>query len=295
MILAATPAPAPELGALCHSEMHRDLDARIYHSAMDIPSCSLLKAMLESPAHYMAQMLADKSKSPAKNFGTLVHSLVLEPGAFSREYAVFPGKRDGRDTDFKTFCAINLGRTVIDELELAAARELAEKVLQRKVLGRPFADFVSEGIPEASIFYTDPTTGVRLRTRIDLLHPEIVFDLKTTMHPTVAAWTRQALSLHYDMQSYMYTLAVSLFRGATTPPPFVFIAAESDRPHSIGVYTAGESFMNNGGRKYQAALGGYSACNSIGHWPDAGQDAVLEIEHWQAMTDRPDWMQTPSA
>lgn len=293
-IIATPSASVIERGALSDAEMHHNLDAHTYHASVDIPSCSLLKAMLDSPAHYQAQLLASQSKSAAKDFGTLVHALVLEPGSFSREYAVFPGKRDGRDTDFKAFCATNAGRNVIDEFELASARELADKVLQRKVLGRPFGDFVAEGNPEASLFYTDPATGVRCRARIDLLHPEGIFDLKTTMHPTAGAWLRQALNLHYDMQSYMYTLAVSLFRGVTSPPPFIFIAAENERPHSIGVYTAGGSFMENGGRKYQTALGGYAACCKVGHWPDASSDAVLEISHWQAMTDRPDWMQSPS-
>lgn len=294
MTTTTQPLVQIEHGALSDAQIHHGLSAKTYHASVDIPSCSLLKAMLTSPAHYQAKLLASQSKSAAKDFGTLIHTLVLEPGKFSSEYAVFTGKRDGRDSEFKAFCAKNSGLNVIDEVELAAARLLAEKVLQRRVHGRPFGDFVAEGIPEASLFYTDPTTGVRCRARIDLLHPEAVFDLKTTMHPTPGAWTRQALALHYDMQSYMYTLAVSLFHGLTTPPPFVFIAAENEQPHSIGVYRAGASFVENGGRKYQAALGGYAACCKVGHWPDASSDGVLEITHWQAMTDRPEWMQAHS-
>lgn len=247
--------------------------------------------MLVSPGHYQAQLHASPTKSPARDFGTLVHNLVLEPGMFSREFAVFPGKRDGRDPDFKKFCLQNNLLHVIDEFELAAARKLADKVLSRPVMGRPFGDFVSEGIPEASIFFTDPATDIRCRTRIDLLHPEFVFDLKTTMHPSKNAWLRQALSLHYDMQSYMYGLANCLLRGQSKPSPFVFIAAENEMPHSVSVFTAGETFVENGGRKYQAALSGYAACARVNHWPDAGTDAVLEINHWQAANDRPDWMQ----
>jgi hypothetical protein len=284
-------AHSVEHGALCDSELHRGLDAHLYHSSVDLPSCSLLKAMLISPAHYQAQLLARHTKSAARDCGTLVHALVLEPGTFSREFAVFPGKRDGRDSDFKAFLLANAGRSVIDELELDAGRRLAEKILHRQVMGRPFGDLVSEGTPEASIYYTDPATGIRCRVRIDLLHPEGVFDLKTTMHPTASAWLRQALSLHYDMQSYMYVLAVSLLRGATTPPPFVFVAAENEMPHSVSVYPAGSTFIENGGKKYQTALGGYAACSKVGYWPDASSDAVLEINHWQAMGDKPSWAQ----
>ena len=277
-------------GALCNSEMHQGLDAGIYHAGIDSQSCSLLKAMLTSPAHYKAQFFAQRTNSPSMDFGTLIHNLVLEPGSFSKEYAVYPGKRDGRSQEFKTFCGKNPGRTVIDEVEFRSAKILADKILDRVVVGRPFGDWVSEGTPEATVYYDDPTTGVRCRVRIDLWHPEVTFDLKTTIHAHSGTWLRQALSLHYDMQAYMYSLAATLYSGCSSPKPFVFIAAESDVPHSVSVYTAGSSFIENGGKKYQSALGGYTACARVNHWPDAGSDTVLEINHWQAVSDRPSWM-----
>lgn len=276
-------------GALGDSRMHIGLPADQYHSDVDVQSCSLLKAMHVSPAHYLAQFHERHSTSKSRDFGSLVHTLVLEPGLFSREYAVYDGDGDARSAEFKAFKAANVGREVIDELTYARAKSLSEKVLSRTVRGRPFGDYVSEGYPEVSIYYTDPSTGVACRCRLDLLHPEFIFDLKTTQHAERDAWLRQGLSLHYDMQAYMYALAVALFFGHSEPSPFVFMAAESTAPFTVNVLTAGSTFLENGGRKYQAALSGYAACARVNHWPGPEVEDVVEIQHWQMAQSAPAW------
>lgn len=96
-------------------------------------------------------------------------------------------------------------------------------------------------------------------------------------------------SLHYDMQAYMYSLAVALFFGHSEPSPFVFMAAESTAPFTVNVLTAGSTFLENGGRKYQAALSGYAACARVNHWPGPEVEDVVEIQHWQMAQSVPAW------
>lgn len=269
-------------GVLGQSVKYSALPAADYHADIDVQSCSLLKPMLTSPAHYQAQFFEVRESTPAMEFGTLIHTLVLEPHLFLAQYAVFPGKRNGRDKDFKAFCAANMGKSVIDEVVLGAARILVDKILHRMFRGRPFGDYLSEGEPEASIYFADPVTGVQCRIRIDLLHPEFLFDLKTSAFIAERDWVRHALSLDYDLQAYMYSLGLCLFTGRQTPVPFVFITAESDLPFSVSAFTAGESFLVEGGRKYREAISAFTACNSVGHWPDAGAETTIELDYWQA-------------
>ncbi|PKO68732.1 MAG: hypothetical protein CVU22_07460 [Betaproteobacteria bacterium HGW-Betaproteobacteria-16] len=276
-------------GALGSSVLHANLPAKEYHSDITVQSCSLLKPMLLSPAHYKSQFLERHTSSVAKDLGTLIHCLVLEPGKFSQEFVVYHGEKDGRVAEFKTFCHQNPNRMVIDDVAFGAARRMSNKILETVVRGRPFGDYVAEGIPEATIYYTDPSTNVRCRTRIDLLHPEITFDLKTTAYPERDAWLRHGLSLNYDMQAYMYSLAVSLFYGEPSPRPFIFVVGESTPPHSVSRFTAGETYIENGGRKYKEALSGFAACSSVNHWPDLGREEVIEVDHWQASRPTSAW------
>lgn len=278
-------------GALASSRKVVGMPAEEYHGCIDVQSCSLLKAMLTSPAHYKARLFEPPVGTKAKDFGTLIHTLVLEPQSFASRYAVYPGVRDGRDAAYKAFAAAHNGLTVIDDLSLQGARQMAEAILERHFRGRPFADYLAEGQKEVTVFYTDPTTGVECRVRIDLLHPEFLFDLKTALSVARGDWLRQAMGLHYDLQCYMYSLAECLFEGRESAPPFVFVAAESTPPHSVSVFTAGESFVTSGGQKYRQALTAYAACSQVDLWPDLGQEDTLELEPWMAAAacTEPEW------
>lgn len=276
-------------GFAAGSRMYANLPASQYHSDKEALSCSMLKPLLESPAHFQASLLSLNKATKAMDFGSLVHGLVLEPHMIGNDFSIYPGIYDGRSSDYKTFLAKNSSRLVVDEPTFNRARNLAEKILNRTVFGRPFGDFVNEGIPEASIYIEEPTTGLLLRTRLDLYHPEYSFDLKTTRHGVISAFVRDAVDMHYDLQAFMYTIARSLYEGKTKPAKFVFIAAETEEPNSIHQVTAGETFMSNGAKKFQEVLSVYSACMKTGFWPDSSGNAEAEIEPWQSFTGKSDW------
>jgi hypothetical protein len=278
-------------GELANSRKVTGMPADDYHHCIDIQSCSLLKPMLVSPAHYKAQFFEPPTTTKAKDFGTLIHTLVLEPQSFASRYAIYPGIKDGRDTAFKAFAAAHPGLTVIDDVSLREASQLAGAILERRFRGRPIADYLAEGEKEVTVFYTDPSTRVPCRVRMDLLHPEFVFDLKTALSVARADWLRQAMGLHYDLQCYMYSQAECLCAGRESALPFVFIAAENMPPHSVSVFTAGESFITSGAQKYQQALTAFAACRQVDLWPGLGQEDTLELDPWMAAaaSAEPEW------
>lgn len=276
-------------GFAAGSRMYANLPSDQYHSDKEALSCSMLKPLLESPAHFQANLLSLNKATKAMDFGSLVHGLVLEPHLIGNEFSIYPGIADGRSAEYKAYLVKNASRLVVDEPTFSRARKLAEKILHRDVFGRPFGDFVREGTPEASIYVEEPTTGLILRTRLDLYHPEYSFDLKTTRHGTIHAFIRDAVDLHYDFQAFMYTIARSLYEGRTNPAKFVFIAAETEEPNSIHQVTAGQSFMSNGAKKFQEVLSVYAACMQSGYWPDSSGNAEAEIEPWQSFTGKADW------
>jgi hypothetical protein len=276
-------------GAAPGSRLYATLPAANYHADRDALSCSMLKPLLKSPAHFQANLMSIVGATKAMDFGSLVHGLVLEPHLVGSEFAVYPGIADGRSSEYKSYLEKHASLCVVDEPTFERGRKLAEKILHRIVFGRPFGDYVAEGIPEASIYVVEPTTGLLLRTRMDLYHPEFSFDLKTTRHSMVHDFVRDAVAMDYDFQAFMYTFARALYEGGTKPAKFVFVAAESDDPSSIHQVTAGESFMNNGAKKFQEALSVYSACTQSGFWPDSSGNVEAEIEPWQSFSAKSDW------
>lgn len=294
--MSAANFPIRSPGRLANSLKLVKLSASEYHSDVGVQSCSQLKAMLNSPAHYQLQFTERSGSTESMAFGSLVHTLLLEPNLLPFEYAVYPGKRDGRDAAVKEFARQHSGKFVLDEVELQQARLVADRVLHRRIrigtqdTGRSFGQFLEEAEREVTIYFDDPTTGVRCRTRLDIRHPEVLFDLKTAVDVGRVPWLRSALRLHYDMQAYMYSLADCLHEGRERPLPFIFLAAANELPYSVSVFTAGETFMKEGALKYARALGAYQACTQVELWPDQGEDAVLELDPWQARaSEEPGW------
>lgn len=257
----------------------RRLPAAEYHAMLVRSSSSMLKHMLVSPAHYLAATIARHVESPAMKFGSLIHLLVLEPWQLPFEYVVVAEIPRGREA--RALREMYPRHAVITEVELHDARALAQRIMERKVLGRPFQRFVEEGEPELTFLFDDPVVGLPCRTRVDLWHPDFIFDLKTTRHATSGEFQRAALDLHYDLQAYMYCLADAVVEQRSKARPFVFIAAQSDEPHPVHALSAGDTFMENGRAKYQHAIGLLKACLETDYWPDTSADGVLEIEPWQ--------------
>jgi hypothetical protein len=271
----------PVAGHHIGSHRIRNLPARIYHAQLERQSCSMLKPMLLSPAHYQQQFFESRTSSAAMDWGSLVHLLVLEPSQLPFHYAVVANNKYS-PAQKRELAALHPGLQIITEVALHRARLAADRVLHRQVRGRAFYRYVEEGEAEVTLLYEDPVTGLRCRTRIDLWHPEALFDLKTTRHAAVAEFGRSCMNLHYDLQAYMYCLADAQFDGRDAARPFVFLALQSSDPHPVHVLTAGQTFMANGEAKYARAISLLAACMQTDHWPDNSCDEVLEIEPWNA-------------
>lgn len=203
--------------------------------------------MLISPAHFMDQLLRPSPRTDAKDRGTLLHALVLEPHTISSVAAIFPGELSSKEG--REFRLANTDRICISLTTYIQLQEVADKVRSTPFRGKPLGKYLEEGRSEASIFYTDPIVELACRTRHDLIHPDFCFDLKTTRHATPEAFRSDALAMHYDLQAYMYGFGRCLFEGTRKPKPFVFVQVESTAPFSIQFAVATEQFLENGGRK----------------------------------------------
>jgi hypothetical protein len=269
--------------------LYKALPAHVYHADRDALSCSLLKPLLVSPAHFQAGLACCDKQTVAKNFGTLLHSLVLQPELAGAELAVFPGVADGRSKPFAEFQALHPTKIVVDEPTFASARRLAGKVLETRFKGRAIGKFIEESLPEATIYFTEPTTGLRMRVRLDAYHPEFTFDLKSTRHASARLFSRDAVDFDYDLQAFMYSLGRCLYEGTEQAKPFVFIAAESSEPYSVSTLEAAPNFVGNGSLKFQACAASFKACTDAGYWPDLSCESTVDIEPWQQFSAKTGW------
>lgn len=244
-----------------------DLDEQIYHAHHAL-SYSTGKHYLRSPAHYLH---AKNNRTEKKEFdiGHAVHALVLGTGMDIVEIPdnVLASNGAASTKAAKEFIdnARANGQVPLKAETWYQVKGAADAVLDnreaRRLLELP-------GTPEASLFATDPDTGVEIRGRLDYLTGLKPIDLKTTTDATPRKIVRAITEFDYDLQAAMYRRLVSLTHGDATVDPMTHIYVETSAPHGVQVVElADEGWIRGGDLKLETVLERHAECTASGEWP----------------------------
>lgn len=266
----------------------RVLDNDAYHADRSAVSSSALKAMLRSPAHYQAGLLAPRKETPAMVFGTAFHAALLEPDLFAESYFVFDGDRRGKA--YADALAANPGKRDLKPDEMANIEGMAAAVgaFSNGVL----LDALKIAEREVSIFYEDKDSGVSCKIRPDfLVRSAGIFDLKTTDDARPQSFLRSAVADYsYDLSAVMYGEGVDALTGKNLP--FYIVAVEKVAPYGVWVYeirrALEDSLYRNGWIKLRKALRLYRQCSETNDWPcyqDSFSHSGFSIPGWMRETD----------
>lgn len=255
-------------------------------------SKSTLGRILESP--YQVRHGTDEG-TPAMEFGTLAHTLLLEPETFEERYAVVPEGmvRNAKHKVYQAFLAEAGDRECVKANDVANARLLARAVRAHPSLAKYLDDPRVTILVEVSLFWEDPTTGVLCRCRADLLiiphdldQPIVCFDLKTFPGvPTYGAIQYHGeKTLGWPTASAFYSDGVTAVYGR--PCDFVIIAAQKVPPFEVSMvaYSLGgleDEVYQYGKKRYLRGLEVYRHCLETDTYPPAIQKiAKMELSSW---------------
>ncbi|MEQ1299377.1 PD-(D/E)XK nuclease-like domain-containing protein [Acinetobacter soli] len=233
-----------------------------YHACPEFSS-SQLKDILRSSAHFHSNNILKENERETKkhlDFGTLAHTLFLEPEQFENEFVIGP-KFDRRTKAGKeeaaAWEAANQGKIIIDEDMLQGAKRIANN-LRSLSSYQLMQDYY--GMAEASIFFTDPVYGLNLRIRPDYhivpceAFPNgLQFDVKTTTDARPFKFMRSCADFGYDISAAMYREGFQQHYGTAEKPEFIFLVAESSAPFNVKQYRASDLFLSIGERRYNKA------------------------------------------
>lgn len=233
-----------------------------YHACPEFSS-SQLKDILRSSAHFHSNNILKENERETKkhlDFGTLAHTLFLEPEQFENEFVIGP-KFDRRTKAGKeeaaAWEAANQGKIIIDEDMLQGAKRIANNLR-----GLSSYQLMQDhyGMAEASIFFTDPVYGLNLRIRPDYhivpceAFPNgLLFDVKTTTDARPFKFMRSCADFGYDISAAMYREGFQQHYGTAEKPEFIFLVAESSAPFNVKHYRASDLFLSIGERRYNKA------------------------------------------
>ncbi len=239
-----------------------------YHAHPAI-SRSGINMMNKSMFHFWdAYLNEDKKKkveTPAMLFGSVLHTLVLEPELFTAKYFVADkpnqtsnkGKEEWKEVKDK---AGNL--TIVS----GSVFEKAEKMAARLILHKRANQIICNGLYEQSIFWIDPETGIECKCRPDILRKNMIGDLKTTADASYFAFQR-------SLNEYGYHIQCAMMREASRHVlpneinDFIFICVENVEPYVPAIYPLAEDAIDLGERKFKEALVKYKKCLETNEWP----------------------------
>ncbi len=252
--------------SLTNAQYHR-------HSAV---SKSHLDQVARSPRHYWCRYLDPNREvpepTPAMLVGSAVHTRVLEPELFDRDFVVAPDldrrTKAGKDA-WAEFQAAAGRRTLLtpDQAELAnqVAKAVREHPAAALILDQP-------GTAEQSYFWTDEETGLECKCRPDWHSADrrLIVDLKTTEYASPENFKRSVHKWRYHVQAAWY------LRGLSAEQ-FVFIAVEKQPPYLVAVYVASAEMVAAGSRVAARDLTVLAECRQRDEWPGYS-DEIIPID-----------------
>lgn len=233
-----------------------------YHASPEFSS-SQLKDILRSRAHFYSNNILKENERESKkhlDFGTLAHTLFLEPEQFENEFVVGP-KFDRRTKEGKAEAAAweaaNQGKIIIDQEMLDGAHRIANNLrsLSSYQIMQKF-----KGMAEASIFFTDPVYALNLRVRPDYhiipcdeFPNGLIMDVKTSTDARQFKFSKSCSDFGYDISAAMYREGFQQHYKTEEKPEFFFLVAESTAPFNVKQYRVSSLFLSIGEQRYSKA------------------------------------------
>lgn len=239
------------------------------YKAIDAMNNSKLKLFKRTPAHAHYALTQPDADTSAFRIGDAVHTAVLEPERFSREYVRAP-RFDMRKTADKTAAAEwreahqNKVGLISSEYDMACAmRDAAwSHPLARELLS-------GAGQNEATVIWQDKPTKLLCKARPDRFTTfrnwTTVVDVKTAENASVYAFEKACADYDYHMQAAWYLDGLNAL--APHPRRFIHLVIEKTPPYCVAAFELDDPAIDEGRLRCRDALDTYMDCMASGEWP----------------------------
>lgn len=259
------------------------LSNEAYHKGPGI-SKSQLDLVSQSPAllQWSKNAPEDDENKSALNVGDAVHALLLEPQRFRDEFAIGP-KDAPRNTNagkekWAEFEAGLDGQTILTADE---GRKI--ELIYGSVMAHPHARWLIEakGDPEASIYWTDPETGLLCRCRLDKLLTDYgwIMDVKTTAD--MSKFNRSVWDYRYHVQDAFYSEGYKQHFGEA-PSGFLFLVVSTSiecGKYPVRLFCLDDEAKAKGQASMREDLSVLAECERTGEFPGI---ETISLPRWAA-------------
>lgn len=261
---------------------------------MPYNSASKAKAIGKSPKLYKHEVIDGNSKtSKSLSFGTLIHTLILEPDHFDKTDYVIKDKdmkfttKEGKEWRDKQMEA---GKTILEWKEYQALQGIVKSIQTEMFSTKsgklyPAANYIANGKPEVSCVWQHKKTGEYCKFRPDFLNVEdrYMLDIKSTTKADPDGFAKEIAKWEYEISAAMSIDGISQLTGTMKEEwSYIFVAVGKDAPYMIGFYDLEVDDIELGRQKYEEALEAIQYYRSKNWWPSNTFHGVgtLKLPAW---------------
>ena len=243
-------------------------------------SASSAKEFHKSPAHYLRYKLRDTAPTPAMEWGTAVHTFILEPEKVDeRYYFIDEGEILGQLTENKNPRATKIYKDWMSDNQAVAGERKVYSRAEYTILKRIQEEAYSNN--QTAPYLVNSKKEVELKGDIygvpfigyaDIIGEGFIADVKTTQsaHPT--EFQRSAFNNMYHLQAAVYCELTGIDR-------FAFIAIEAISEPIVQVYEIDAEYLHLG-RKLLKEI-----CEAFKQWDGsyegyANKPLILTPPNW---------------
>lgn len=250
-----------------------------YHADNSRTSHSHLELFRDDPAVYESKIIFGHQKpaTAAQDFGTIVHDAVLMGGEncciveIPQRILSSSGSRAGKAWQF--FKAEHPGKFLLTIHELEPVRRAIDAVMSHRVVRRMIE---LPGHSEAVIHWTDPITGLPMKSMIDRLVGNVVGDLKTAAHMNSRRFRSHAYKMGYHRQAALYLDAAQQLIGQQMG--FTWWVVSKDEPYTVKTYVPSQKMIQNGRDENRETIDDFAVCKESGVWRDKHFGELITLD-----------------
>jgi exodeoxyribonuclease VIII len=246
--------------------INTELSNEEYHAERDHYSSSALKLYLKDPIEFHKQyILGEKAEYPpallsAFDFGSYIHTLVLEPHMLDEEYILCD---DGERSQYE-----GQGKIVITKSQNYIAQRMMKNFNETNFHpdGKKIKTFFQRGTAEESFFGELDGMAIKVRTdyRKSTKRASSINDVKTTSkNINLKNVKKICQELDYDLSAALYIDLVEQVTGVEHDFFFLFMGKKD---YKSEIFRASPEFIERGREKYKRAISGIKKSLETGVW-----------------------------
>ena len=222
----------------------KNMSNKRYHSMSGISSTSVKTVYKKSLAHWKGEK---RKTSAAFNLGSAVHALLLEE---DRDLVV-KGPKTKTSKAFKELEEnLEEDQVLLNEVEYHMAHRMAKSALENSECKKALRH--KDRMNEVSIFEKCERTRQGVKTRLDLLVEDTIYDVKTTIDASPVGFSKECFKYAYDIQAAFYKYVAEL--SGIEVKEFCFIAIEKSSPYVAHMHVVSPELMESATERMHSTL-----------------------------------------